>query len=76
MSTISMDELVQYLYRETTPEKTEEIRQALITDESLREKLDTLALSKKRLDTLQYSPGKVTIDKILAYSKDYKRGDS
>lgn len=77
MNSISLDDLVQYLYRETPPGKTEEIERALLTDGELREKLETLELSRKRLDSLKLSsPNEESISKILAYSKQYKQGNS
>lgn len=69
MQSITLDDLLQYLYKETSPERTVEIMDALEKDADLREKLETMSLAKKRLDMLSYSPENQTIDNILAYSK-------
>lgn len=76
MHNISLDDLLKYLYRETSPEQSIEIKKALETDTELREKYETLASSKKRLDALNFSPGQSTIDDILAYSRNHKNDKS
>lgn len=74
MQSFSTEDLLQYLYKETSPEKTVAIMNALETDAELREKLDTLIATKKRLDLLKsFSPSQETIDKILDYSKNYNK---
>jgi uroporphyrinogen-III synthase len=71
MHSFSTEDLLQYLYKETSPEKTVAIMNSLETDAELREKLETLAATKKRLDLLRpFSPSQDTVDKILEYSKN------
>jgi hypothetical protein len=70
MSSFTTEDLLQYIYKETSPEQTVAIMEALEIDAELREKLETLAAAKKRLDALgQFSPDQSSIDKILAYSQ-------
>lgn len=70
MPSFSMDELLQYIYNETPPDMTARIKAALEDDPSLREKLETLAAAKKRLDAIEsISPRQEVIDNILEYSR-------
>ena len=69
MSNFTKEDLLQYLYNETSKEKTEAIVAALHTDWSLRESFDLLALSLEHLDNVQLlSPRQQTVDNILNYA--------
>ncbi|NML19665.1 hypothetical protein HHL16_02215 [Pseudoflavitalea sp. G-6-1-2] len=63
------EELVQYLYNETSPEKTAAIEAALQEDWTLREKLEVLKSSKKTLNTLTESPRPEAIMNVLNYAR-------
>ena len=69
MQSFTLEDLVQYMYNEASPEKTAAIKLALETDYNLREKLAVMATASKRLDALSFSPRKETIDNILQYAK-------
>ncbi|MBX2888523.1 MAG: hypothetical protein KF829_07705 [Ferruginibacter sp.] len=69
MESITLDDLLQYLYKETSPEKTAAITAALEKDYNLREKLNVMAAASKRLDALKMSPRQDTIDKIMQYAE-------
>lgn len=62
------EDLLEYLYKETTPERTQAIEEALQTDWSLREKLAVLQTSRERLDRLVESPRTETILRLLRYA--------
>lgn len=69
MHSFTPEDLVQYLYNETSTEKTAAIKAALDTDFSLREKFDVIAAAQKRLETLQlFAPRKKAVDNILNYA--------
>ena len=71
MHNYSPEELIQYLYKETTPEKTAAIEQALQQDWTLREKLSVIKTSMERLNSITQSPRTETVLAILKYaSKD------
>jgi hypothetical protein len=71
MHNYSPEELIQYLYKETTPELTAAIEQALQQDWTLREKLSVLKTSMERLNSIAQSPRTETVLAILKYaSKD------
>jgi hypothetical protein len=70
MHSFTLEELVQYMYKESSPEKTAAIKDALETDWSLREKYEVITSAQKRLQTLSLSsPRKKAIDEILTYAK-------
>jgi hypothetical protein len=63
------EELLLYLYKETTPEATAAIEEALKKDWTLREKLAVLKSSMDRLDTIKVSPRTEAILNILNYAR-------
>lgn len=62
------EDLVRYLYNETSEKKTAAITAALQTDWSLKESYDKLVASSKNLDTIKLSPRPESINKILEYA--------
>lgn len=69
MHNFTPEDLLQYLYNETSPEKTAAIQQALEADWTLREKLEVITAAQLRLEKLSLSPRPETIDKIIAYAE-------
>jgi len=68
MHNYSPEQLIQYLYKETTPETTAAIEQALQQDWTLREKLAVLKTSMERLNSIAQSPRTETVLAILKYA--------
>lgn len=62
------EDLVRYLYNETSEQKTASIKAALQTDWNLRETYEQLASSLKNLSEVKFSPMPETINKILEYA--------
>jgi len=56
MTNFTPEDLLLYLYKETSLEQTAEIEQALAKDWTLREKLAVLQNSMQRLDKLVVAP--------------------
>ena len=70
MHSFTLEDLVQYLYNETSQPKAAAIKTALETDWELREKYEVIAAAQKRLQTLRLvSPRKKAIDEILIYAE-------
>ncbi len=69
MYNFTPEDLLQYLYNETSPEQTAQIKAALETDWSLREKFEVITSAQSRLETLKMSPSQQTIDNILSYAE-------
>jgi len=69
MHNFTPEDLLLYLYNETSPIQTAEIKAALETDWSLREKFEVLTSAQKRLEVLKMSPSQQTLDNILNYAE-------
>jgi len=69
MTKITPEDLVRYLYDETSGRKAETIRIALQTDWDLRESYEKLVSSEQNLDNIELSsPRPETVNKILEYA--------
>lgn len=64
------EELIQYLYQETSPEKTAAIEASLQEDWTLREKLEVLKASVKSLDRIVESPRPQVLLNVLNYARE------
>lgn len=69
MHNFTPEDLLQYLYNETSTTQTAQIKAALETDWSLREKFEVITSAQKRLEALKMSPSQQTIDNILNYAE-------
>lgn len=69
MHNFTPEDLLQYLYNETSPEKTAAIKAALENDWSLREKMEVITSAQNRLESLKLSPSKNVIANILNYAE-------
>ena len=69
MHNFTPEDLLLYLYNETSPAQIAQIKAALETDWSLREKFEVITSAQKRLEALKMSPSQQTIDNILSYAE-------
>ncbi|MBL0181260.1 MAG: hypothetical protein IPP96_02780 [Chitinophagaceae bacterium] len=69
MHNFTPEDLLLYLYNETSPAKTAEIKAALENDWSLREKFEVINSAQKKLETLKMSPSQQTLDSIMNYAE-------
>ena len=69
MHSFTQEDLLQFLYHETSIEKTAAIKAALLNDWNLREKFDLLTSAQQNLEVIKLSPRKQTIDNILNYAE-------
>jgi hypothetical protein len=69
MHNFTPEDLLLYLYKETSPAQTAAITAALETDWSLREKFEELTTAQKELSVIKLSPARKTIDNILNYAE-------
>ncbi len=63
------EDLVQYLYNETSQEKSTAIKAALETDWTLREMYDVIVSAQKRLEAFELSPREEAVNNILRYAE-------
>lgn len=71
IKTFTQDDLVRYIYKETTPEESSEIEIAMLFDEQLAEAYADLFSVVNDLEASMKSPSEKTIDAIISYSKSY-----
>ena len=70
MTNFTPEDLLLYLYKETSPEKSIAIEEALIKDWTLREKLTVLKTSMQRLDKITGSPRTEVVLNVLNYARE------
>jgi hypothetical protein len=67
MNKFTPEDLVQYLYKETSEQKIAEIRVALETDWNLRESFEQISSGQKNLEEINLSPREEAVNKILSH---------
>jgi hypothetical protein len=67
--TFTRNDLIRYIYQETTEREKQEIEQELLLDNKLFEEYKNLAEVSMELDRVDLSPSEKTIKKILNFSK-------
>lgn len=70
MTNFTPEDLLQYLYKEASPQKTAAIAAALQQDWTLREKLTVLKTSMDRLDRIKEAPRTEVILNVLNYARE------
>jgi len=71
IKTFTQDDLVRYIYKETTKEENIEIEKALLFDEQLADDYTELSSVVTAMDECQKEPSDRLIDAILSYSKSF-----
>jgi len=73
MHNFTPEDLILYLYQETSPEATAAIEQALKEDWTLREKLNVLKTSMERLNSIVVSPRTEVILNVLRHARQNEK---
>jgi len=68
--TFTRNDLIRYIYHETTAREKEEIEKELVLNTKLFETYKDLAEVSMELDRFELSPSEKTINKILDFSKN------
>jgi chromosome condensin MukBEF complex kleisin-like MukF subunit len=68
MHSFTQEDLIQYMYDETSNEKRTAIGQALNTDWKLREEYEALSSAQKTLEKVSLSPREKALDFIINYA--------
>jgi hypothetical protein len=71
MTNFTPEDLLLYLYKETSAKKTTAIEAALEKDWTLREKLAVLKASMLRLDKITESPRTEVVLNVLNYAREH-----
>jgi len=67
MTKYTPEDLVQYLYKESSEQKTSAIRAALETDWNLQESFEMILAAQKNLEEIKLSPRDEAVNKILQH---------
>jgi hypothetical protein len=70
MTNFTPEDLLLYLYKETSAEQTSAIETALQNDWTLREKLNVLKASMQRLDRIVVSPRTEVVLNVLNHARE------
>ena len=70
MTLFTPEDLLLYLYKESSPELTAAVEAALKEDFSLKEKMLTLQASVQELDRVTVSPRMEIVLNVLNYARD------
>ncbi len=70
MTNFTPEDLLLYLYNETSDEQTEAIEASLKNDWTLREKLNVLKTSMQRLDKITQSPRTEVVLNVLNHARE------
>lgn len=70
MTNFTPEDLLLYLYKETSAEQTDAIEKALQNDWTLREKLNVLKASMQRLDKITVSPRTEVVLSVLNHARE------
>ena len=70
MTNFTPEDLLLYLYKETSPRQTAAIEKALTKDWTLREKFTVLKASMQRLDKIKQSPRTEVVLNVLNYARE------
>jgi hypothetical protein len=70
MTNFTPEDLLLYLYKETSAKKTAAIETALKNEWTLREKLNVLKVSMERLDKITVSPRTEVVLNVLNHAKE------
>lgn len=74
ITTFTENDLLRYLYGESTENEKTNIENALVCDAELEAKFFDLKLDSSILDGLLFDPADFTLEKIFNFSSNYQAG--
>ncbi|WP_422361236.1 hypothetical protein [Reichenbachiella sp.] len=74
ITTFTENDLLRYLYGESTENEKTDIENALVCDSELEAKFFDLKLDSSLLDGLFFDPTDFSLDKIFNFSSNYQSG--
>lgn len=74
IKTFTQNDLIRFLYHETTEEESREINNALLCDADLRLKMQELQHAQLALDDAALEPSPASVLSILSYSRSVPPG--
>ncbi|MFN8353896.1 MAG: hypothetical protein U0Y10_05615 [Spirosomataceae bacterium] len=76
IQTFTQNDIVRYVYDETTDEENQLIEEALIEDTDLLMFYLDIADLKEGMDKVRMQPSDRSVDKILAFSRNFSENQS
>ncbi len=76
IQTFTHDDIIRYVYEETTDDENRQIEDALVEDPDLLMFYLDLADLKEGLDKVQLQPSERTVERILAFSSNFSVNQS
>lgn len=67
--TFTTDQLIRFMYRETSASEAFAIKQALNNSKELKDEFRQLQAAQRQLPRVKFSPRRSTVQNILRYSK-------
>lgn len=71
IKTITQDDLVRYVYLETSEEENKLIENTIIWDEEMNKDLSDLKFMKKEMSKIELEPSKRMSENLIFFSKNY-----
>jgi len=69
---VTKDDVLRYIYHETSKEEKHSIQKAILEDAELQEMFYDFVSLKKDLDQAAMKPSNSTVQKILNYTRNHK----
>jgi hypothetical protein len=69
--TFTQDDVLRYIYKETSTEETKEIKQALLIDEHLMDVYHQMSALVLQLDQAMLEPSESCVQNILNHAKSF-----
>ena len=69
IKTFTQNDLIRFIYHETTEEEEKELKRALLCDPVLKESYNELRETIRSMDQAQLEPSEKTVASILSYSQ-------
>lgn len=72
IKTFTRDDLIRYIYGETTKLETESIENEVLCDNDAHQQFNEMIELKQTLDKVKYEPSKGVVESIINYSRSYE----
>ena len=72
IKTFTQNDLIRFLYHETSEEETKEINKALLCDSELQTQYKELNATRKELDAARLEPSAEVVDNVLNYARGFQ----
>lgn len=72
IKTFTRDELIRYIYGESTKSETDEIVSSVLCDNEVNAEFDAITDVKQELDRVKEEPSNRSINNILSYSRRFE----